>query len=71
MGDNDGTMKEVSFLIQDNAGRGFLAPNANNAFDLPRNWVTRAKAQSFPSFADASAQAQTLPGRVSVSIVAK
>ena len=66
-------MKTVSFIIKDNAGRGFLAPNASNAFDLPRNWVTRAKAQAFPSFAETSAQAQTLPGmpRPSVSIVAK
>lgn len=60
-----------AYLIQDNAGRGFLAPNASTSFDLPRNWVKRAKACPFNSFELASAQAQILPGRPSVSIVAK
>jgi hypothetical protein len=64
-------MKTVSFLIKDGTGRGYLAVNANNSFDLPRNWVPIKKAQVFGSFHEASAQAQILPGHPSVQIVAK
>lgn len=59
----------VLYALKDCAGRGYLAPNASTSFDLPRNWTTHAKARRFADFADASAEAQILPGRARVEIV--
>lgn len=50
---------KTHYLIKDAAGRGYLAPNASTAFDLPRNWVANPrKAERFPDFESASAHAQ-------------